>query len=173
MVQTPDGYIPAKGLANRLKAFKTFYDEEESKRLGVDDDTLVTPKTAYKTRIRFRVLEFDDLIDSSNIDLGLQTQIARVIEQHYKDYDGFVVCHGTDTLAYTASTLSFMFENLRKTIVVTGSQIPISELRSDAVDNMLGSLMVAGPFMIPEVVVYFDNMILRGNRATKESSNKI
>ena len=66
-----------------------------------------------------------------------------------------------------------MFENLRKTIVITGSQIPISELRSDAVDNLLGSLMVAGPFMIPEVVIYFDNMILRGNRSTKESSNKI
>lgn len=76
-------------------------------------------------------------------------------------------------MAYTASTLSFMFENLRKTIVITGSQIPISELRSDAVDNLLGSLMVAGPFMIPEVVIYFDNMILRGNRSTKESSNKI
>ena len=96
-----------------------------------------------------------------------------MIERHYKDYDGFVVCHGTDTMAYTASTLSFMFENIRKTIVITGSQIPISELRSDAVDNLLGSLMVAGPFMIPEVVIYFDNMILRGNRSTKESSNKI
>lgn len=76
-------------------------------------------------------------------------------------------------MAYTASSLSFMLENLRKTVVVTGSQIPISELRSDAVDNLLGSLMVAGPFMIPEVVIYFDNCILRGNRATKESSNKI
>ena len=141
--------------------------------MKVDKDTLVTPPSAYKTRIRFKVLEFDDLIDSSNIDLSLQTKIARVIEKHYKDYDGFVVCHGTDTMAYTASTLSFMFENLRKTIVITGSQIPISELRSDAVDNLLGSLMVAGPFMIPEVVIYFDNMILRGNRSTKESSNKI
>ena len=71
MVQTPDGYVPAKGLANRLKDFKTFYDKEESLRLGVDEDTLVTPPSAYKTRIRFKVLEFDDLIDSSNIDLGL------------------------------------------------------------------------------------------------------
>ena len=99
--------------------------------------------------------------------------IARTVEEHYKDYDGFVICHGTDTMGYTASTLSFMFENLRKTVVVTGSQIPISELRSDAVDNLLGSLMVAGPFQIPEVVVYFDNCIFRGNRVTKESSNKI
>ena len=121
MVQTTDGYVPAKGLANRLKDFKTFYDKEESLRLGVDKDTLVTPPSAYKSRIRFKVLEFDDLIDSSNIDLGLQTKIARVIESNYKDYDGFVVCHGTDTMAYTASTLSFMFENIRKTIVITGS----------------------------------------------------
>ena len=73
-------------------------------------------------------------------------------------------------MAYTASTLSFMFENLNKTVVLTGSQIPMSELRSDAVDNLLGSILVAGSFQIPEVVIYFDNMVLRGNRATKESS---
>ena len=96
--------------------------------------------------------------------------MASVIEKNYKNYDGFVIVHGTDTLAYTASTLSFMFENLNKTVVVTGSQIPISTLRSDAVDNLLGALMVAGPFQIPEVVVYFDNKILRGNRSTKASS---
>jgi len=113
------------------------------------------------------------LIDSSNIDIKNQIDIAKVVERYYNDFDGFVVCHGTDTMAYTASTLSFMFENLKKTVVVTGSQIPISELRSDAVDNLLGSLMVAGPFQIPEVVIYFDNQIIRGNRATKESSSKI
>ena len=72
--------------------------------------------------------------------------MAEVIERNYRDYDGFVIVHGTDTMAYTASTLSFMFENLNKTVVVTGSQIPIAELRSDAVDNLLGALMVAGPF---------------------------
>ena len=99
--------------------------------------------------------------------------MAEVIEQNYRDYDGFVIVHGTDTMAYTASALSFMFENLNKTVVVTGSQIPISELRSDAVDNLLGALMVAGPFQIPEVVIYFGNKILRGNRSTKESSSKI
>ena len=99
--------------------------------------------------------------------------MAEVIERNYRDYDGFVIVHGTDTMAYTASTLSFMFENLNKTVVVTGSQIPIAELRSDAVDNLLGALMVAGPFQIPEVVIYFDNKILRGNRSTKESSSKM
>jgi len=72
--------------------------------------------------------------------------MANVIEKNYKDYDGFVIIHGTDTMAFTASTLSFMFENLNKTVVVTGSQIPIAQLRSDANDNLLGALMVAGPF---------------------------
>ena len=121
MTQTENGYEPAKGLAQRLKAYKTFYDAEESEKLGVDEDTLVTPPTAYKTRIRFKVLEFEELIDSSNVAIDIQAQMARTVEAHYKDYDGFVICHGTDTLAYTASALSFMFENLRKTVVVTGS----------------------------------------------------
>lgn len=88
-------------------------------------------------------------------------------------YDGFVVIHGTDTMAYTASSLSFMLENLNKTVVITGSQIPITQLRADAVDNLLGSLIVAGPLQIPEVVIYFDNKIIRGNRATKASSSKM
>ena len=80
----------------------------------------------FKSRIRFKVHEFETLIDSSCVDLQDQLNMASVIEQNYRDYDGFVIVHGTDTLAYTASTLSFMFENLNKTVVVTGSQIPIS-----------------------------------------------
>lgn len=146
MVQTENGYQPAKQLAQRLKSYKTFYDPEEAERLGIDDDTLVTPPTTYGHRIRFKVFEFDNLIDSSNIELDDQIKIAQCVGDHINDYDGFVICHGTDTMAYTASCLSFMLENLKKTVVITGSQIPISELRSDAVDNLLGSLMVAGPF---------------------------
>ena len=84
-----------------------------------------------------------------------------------------MICHGTDTMAYTASLLSFIFENLNKTVVVTGSQIPISELRNDAVDNLLGSLLVAGPFLIPEVCIFFGNGLYRGNRCQKESSSKV
>jgi len=74
-------------------------------------------------------------------------------------------------MAYTASLLSFVLENLNKTVVLTGSQIPISELRNDAVDNLLGSLIVAGTFLLPEVCVYFDNKLMRGNRTTKDSSS--
>ena len=76
-------------------------------------------------------------------------------------------------MAYTASTLSFMLENLNKTVVLTGSQIPIAELRNDAVDNLLGALLVAGPYLIPEVVLFFGNRLYRGNRATKEDSLNI
>lgn len=76
-------------------------------------------------------------------------------------------------MAYTASVLSFMLENLSKTVVLTGSQIPIAELRNDAVDNLLGALLVAGPYLIPEVVIFFGNRLLRGNRASKEASTYI
>ena len=146
MTNTDQGYQPASGLAGRLKAYKTFYDREVSEREECDEHTLITPMSPFNSRIRFRVHEFDHLIDSSCVDLADQVHMAEVIERNYRDYDGFVIVHGTDTMAYTASTLSFMFENLNKTVVVTGSQIPISELRSDAVDNLLGALMVAGPF---------------------------
>lgn len=132
-------------------------------------DTLITPLTPYKKRIRFKVFEMEKLIDSSNITVEDQLNIAQIIFDNYKNFDGFVVCHGTDTMAYTSSLLSFILENLNKTVVVTGSQIPLSELRNDAVDNLLGSLLVAGPFLIPEVVIYFSNKLYRGNRVSKVS----
>ena len=116
------------------------------------------------------MLEFEDLIDSSNIMVSDWVKIAKTIEENYKSYDAFIVLHGTDTMAYTASALSFMLENLNKTVVITGSQIPLLELKNDAVDNLLGSLMVAGHFNIPEVMVFFANKLLRGNRVTKEST---
>lgn len=97
-------------------------------------------------------------------------KIAKTIEEQYKRFDGFIVLHGTDTMAYTASALSFMLENLNKTVVITGSQIPLNELKNDAIDNLLGSLLVAGHFSIPEVMIFFSNKLLRGNRCTKEST---
>ena len=165
--------MTAKNLAERLKKISCFYDAESAKKLKLDKDTLITPITPYKNQVRFKVFEFDKLIDSSNIQLEDQIAIAQVIGQNYNQYDGFIVVHGTDTMAYSSSLLSFMLENLNKTVVLTGSQIPISELRNDAIDNLLGSLIVAGTFLIPEVVIYFNNKILRGNRATKDSSTKL
>ncbi len=173
MVNTENGYVAAPGLAERLKTNQIFYDRAHAEEMNLDSSWLVTPMTPFGKRIRFRVLEYETLIDSSNIEVSDQIKIAQSIYDNYKLYDGFVVCHGTDTMAYTASTLSFMLENLSKTVVLTGSQIPIAELRNDAVDNLLGSLLVAGPYLIPEVVVFFGNRLLRGNRSSKECSTYI
>jgi lysophospholipase len=134
---------------------------------------LITPETPYHKRIKYTILEFEELIDSSNIVLSDWIKICKTIEDSYKKYDGFIILHGTDTMAYTASSLSFMLENLNKTVVITGSQIPILELKNDAVDNLLGALMVAGHFSIPEVLIFFHNKLLRGNRSTKESTSEM
>jgi len=170
MVKTERGYMVSKGLAGRLKKFHSFYDDEFAEQLGLPDNILVTPETPYHKRIVYTMLEFDDLIDSSNIMVSDWIKIAKTIEENYRLYDAFIVLHGTDTIAYTASALSFMLENLNKTVIITGSQIPLLELKNDAVDNLLGSLLVAGHYIIPEVCVFFANKLLRGNRVTKEST---
>ena len=171
MEKTPKGYMAKKGLVERLKKYICFNDEEKGKELNLDKDTLVTPETPYNKRIKFTVYEFEELLDSSNITIQDWVKIAKIIESQYKHYDGFIVLHGTDTMAYTASALSFMLENLNKTVVVTGSQIPILELKNDALDNFLGSLLVSGLYNIPEVCIFFNNKLLRGNRATKSSTS--
>ena len=96
-----------------------------------------------------------------------------MIQQNYECYDAFIVLHGTDTLAYTASSLSFMLENLNKSVILTGSQIPILELKNDAVDNFLGALLIAGQYRVPEVCIYFGNKLMRGNRTSKVSTSRI
>lgn len=97
--------------------------------------------------------------------------IACDIASHYADYDGFVILHGTDTMAYTASALSFMLQNLSKPVIVTGSQIPLAALRSDGQTNLLNSLYVAANYPIPEVGLFFNNTLYRGNRSTKADAN--
>jgi lysophospholipase len=94
-------------------------------------------------------------------------------QRSYELFDGFVILHGTDTLSYTASALSFMLENLGKTVIVTGSQIPIFEIRSDGRDNFLGALIVAGSYCIPEVCVFFNHKLYRGNRTVKRSNGSL
>ena len=98
-------------------------------------------------------------------------KIAHDISDHYEAYDGFVVLHGTDTMAYTASALPFILEGLGKPVVLTGSQIPLVELRSDGRDNLVSSLLAAASFEIPEVCLYFGRQLLRGNRAVKVSTH--
>lgn len=112
---------------------------------------------------------FDPLIDSSNMRPELWVQLANVIEERYNDYDGFVVLHGTDTMAFTASMLSFMLENLAKPVVLTGSQLPLGMLRSDGRDNLISAIEIASSkdVIIPEVCIYFENRLYRGNRTVK------
>ena len=97
-------------------------------------------------------------------------QIAQSVYDNYKKYDGFVVIHGTDTLTYTSSALSFLLENLHKPVIVTGSQIPMKESYSDAVNNLLGSMVAAASPYVNEVSCYFKDYLMRGNRAVKYSS---
>src|SRR5690554_3616569 len=117
-------------------------------------------------------ISFTDLVDSSNMDPAGWIRIANIIEERFEDYDGFVVLHGSDTMSYTASALSFMFENLTKPIIFTGSQLPIGDLRTDAKENLITSIQIAAlqekerP-VITEVGLYFEYKLYRANRTTK------
>lgn len=111
--------------------------------------------------------EYTPLIDSSDMTPSDWQRIAEDIRDHYDDFDGFVVLHGTDTMSYTASALSFMLENLNKPVIITGSQIPLAELRSDGQQNLLNSLYIAANYPIHEVSLFFNNQLFRGNRSTK------
>lgn len=97
-------------------------------------------------------------------------KIATDIEVNYCLFDAFIILHGTDTMAYTASALSFMLENLGKTVIITGSQVPLTEIRNDAVDNLLGAITIASHFTIPEVGLFFGKKLLRGNRCFKSDA---
>lgn len=117
-------------------------------------------------------VSFDDPIDSSNMHPDYWVQIAEIIEKEYQTFDGFVVLHGSDTMSYSASALSFMFENLAKPIIFTGSQLPIGDLRTDAKENLITSIQMAslqknGRPVIREVGLYFEYKLYRGNRTTK------
>jgi L-asparaginase len=123
------------------------------------------------------VHSFDPILDSSNMDPVIWAELAAIIERTYDDYDGFVVLHGSDTMAYTASALSFMLENLDKPVVLTGSQLPIGEIRTDAKENLITALEIVatknnGAAMVPEVCIYFDYQLFRGNRSIKYNSEK-
>jgi len=121
----------------------------------------------FEGMAKVTVLEWDDPIDSSDMDPGDWQKLAKQIQEHYWDYDGFVILQGTDTMAYTASALSFMLEQLSKPVILTGSQVPLFEPLSDARQNFLGSVALAGLADISEVCVFFAGCLFRGNRVTK------
>lgn len=120
-------------------------------------------------------ISFDPVKDSSNIDPDVWVKMVEIIEESYNDFDGFVILHGTDTMAYTASALSFMLENLGKPVILTGSQLPIGLLRTDGRENLITAIEIAAARennrpSVPEVCIFFDNKLTRGNRTTKMSA---
>lgn len=135
----------------------TFQDDDDYKEGGNAEllVPLVLPQVPDHKRVVYQIYEYDPLLDSSNMTMDDWIQIAKDIKTHYQMYDGFIILHGTDTLAYTASALSFMLENIGKPVIVTGSQIPAFETRTDGRDNFIGALILAGNYNIPEVTVYF------------------
>ena len=147
MKPSENGFIPEAG-----------YFSEQIKKL---------PELSYPDMPDVTVHEYDNLIDSSNITPDDWYTITEDIKANYDDYDGFIVLHGTDTMAYTASALSFMLEDLSKPVIVTGSQIPWSQMRTDARENLIASILLASKYDIPEVGLYFHNRLYRGNRARK------
>lgn len=151
MKPSKNGYVPVAGyLSQTIAKMPEFFHEQMPE---------------------FEIHEYEPLIDSANVSPHVWQTLAQDIQARYLDFDGFIILHGTDTMAYTASALSFVFENLSKPVIVTGSQIPLSQLRSDARANLLNSLYIAAHNPINEVCVFFNNQLFRGNRATKQHAD--
>lgn len=130
-----------------------------------------------KLNCKIKVHSFDEIIDSSNMNPAIWSELAGLIADNYDDVDGFVILHGSDTMAFTASALSFMLENLAKPIIFTGSQLPISAIRTDAKENLMTAIEIANAkkndrARVPEVCIYFDYKLFRGNRSFKYNSSK-
>ena len=128
-----------------------------------------------QTGVRIKSVPFLPLIDSSDVEPDIWEKIALIIEENYNDFDGFVVLHGTDTMAHSASALSFMLENLSKPVIFTGAQLPIGMMRSDAKENLLTAIEIAaakenGMSIVPEVCIFFEDTLFRGNRTTKKNA---
>lgn len=147
MRRTPDGYAPEPGyLAEQMAAM---------------------PELRDPSMPQYTIHEYVPLLDSSNMAPRDWVRIGRDIVAHYDEYDGFVVLHGTDTMAYTASALPFFVQGLAKPLVITGSQIPLAEVRNDARTNLITSLLIAANARVPEVCLLFGDRLLRGCRSTK------
>ncbi len=130
-----------------------------------------------RTDYELTVHSFDPIIDSSNMTSEIWLTMVKLIQDNYAEFDGFVILHGSDTMAFTASVLSFLLEGLRKPVILSGSQLPISQIRTDARENMMTALEIAsakhnGESIIQEVCILFDNKLFRGNRSFKYNSAK-
>ncbi|ELK01251.1 60 kDa lysophospholipase [Pteropus alecto] len=171
--QTPQSLLlPGTGLANVLRTLPMFHDEAYAQACGLPEDTLVLPPTHANQGVIYTVLECQPLFDSSDMTITEWVQIAQTIETHDEQFHGFVVLHGTDPMAFVASALAFVLENLQKTAILAGSQVPIHALWSDGRENLLGALLMAGQYVIPEVCLFFQNQLFRGTRVTKVDTRR-
>lgn len=154
--------------------------DPESGTLKPFDFTQILAEVPELGKFAWRIdsYSFNPIIDSSDIEPAVWKELAELIRDNYDEYDGFVILHGTDTMAYSASALSFMLENLDKPVIFTGSQLPIGAARTDGKENIVSAVEIAaehtadGDARVPEVCIYFDNMLMRGNRTTKYSSDE-
>ncbi|NNM58762.1 MAG: asparaginase [Legionellales bacterium] len=151
MRKTADGYQPAEGLLKWHMA--------------------KMPEFKHSAMPSYDFIEYANLLDSADMSPKDWNTIANDIAQHGDNYDAFIVLHGTDTMAYTASALSFMFHNLRKPIIFTGSQVPLVEAHTDARENLINAMLIAGIYAIPEVCIFFNNQLLRANRTQKTNAS--
>lgn len=151
MIQTPNGYEPDANFPNKIRA---------------DISPIIDAQMP-----RFDILSMDPLLDSSNMNPQNWDKIVKIIDENRKRYKGFVILHGTDTMAYTASALGFMLAGINNNVIITGSQVPYSRLRNDARENLISSLIICGNYSIPEVALYFNNKLLRGCRTTKTDAS--
>ncbi|XP_043118144.1 60 kDa lysophospholipase-like [Puntigrus tetrazona] len=179
MVLHDGGLSPEpNALIKTLRKLSILHDEKYAEQTKLydsykpEDKTLVLPQSKLNKRVVYTFLEYCPLLDSSNMTPDNWSTIGKDIQKYYEQYDGFVILHGTDTMAYTASALSFMCENLGKPVILTGSQVTCfkSIVYNDGRDNLLGALLIAGQFVIPEVCLYFHHKLYRGNRVTKVDS---
>ncbi len=143
------------------------------------DFQLITENVPELQRLNYEITvhSFSQIIDSSNMNPAIWIELADLIDKNYHLYDGFVILHGSDTMAFSASALSFLLEGLSKPVIFTGSQLPIGEIRTDAKENLITALEIAsakqnGKARVPEVCIYFDFQLFRGNRAFKYNSAK-
>ena len=152
MVPGENGYIPSDGkLEEDLAAISDLH------KAGMPE---------------LEVVQFSPLLDSSNVSVAEGNKMGRTIAENYERFDGFVILHGTDTMSYSASALSFMLENLDKPVIFTGAQIPLCEIRSDGYNNIVSSVLIASEGRVKEVCISFDGKLLRGCRSTKISSDQ-
>lgn len=153
MKPTPEGLKPVPGfLAEQMRLMQELSDEQMP---------------------QIEIVEYQPVIDSANMTTATWSQIAGDIAQRYNDFDGFVVLHGTDTMAYTASALPFIMPGLAKPVVMTGSQLPLGQVRSDGRENLKTAIIIAANYVIPEVGLLFGEAMYRGCRATKVSASRL